>query len=125
MSTIGFIGTGIMGRHMAKHLQDGGHHLLFCPHRNPTPDELLAAGVTVDSSIYPVVHPDYGVPGAPGTPYRIETEHGELLEFPPLSWDVLGKRLPVGGGGYLRSLRRSACRPHHSDSCPRRSAWCF
>ena len=44
MSTIGFIGTGIMGRHMAKHLQDGGHDLLFCPHRNPTPDELLAAG---------------------------------------------------------------------------------
>ena len=44
MSKIGFIGTGIMGRHMAKHLQDGGHDLLFCPHRNPTPDELLAAG---------------------------------------------------------------------------------
>ncbi|MCB1725198.1 MAG: 2-hydroxy-3-oxopropionate reductase [Chromatiaceae bacterium] len=41
MSTIGFIGTGIMGRHMAKHLQDGGHQLLFCPHRTPTPDELL------------------------------------------------------------------------------------
>lgn len=44
MSTIGFIGTGIMGRHMAKHLQDGGHDLLFCPHRNPTPNDLLAAG---------------------------------------------------------------------------------
>ena len=44
MSTIGFIGTGIMGRHMAKHLQDGGHELLFCPHRTPTPEELLAGG---------------------------------------------------------------------------------
>ena len=44
MSTIGFIGTGIMGRHMAKHLQDGGHTLLFCPHRSPTPGELLDAG---------------------------------------------------------------------------------
>ncbi len=44
MSTIGFIGTGIMGRHMARHLQDGGHELLFCPHRTPTPEELLAAG---------------------------------------------------------------------------------
>ena len=44
MSTIGFIGTGIMGRHMAKHLQEGGHELLFCPHHKPTPDDLLAAG---------------------------------------------------------------------------------
>ena len=44
MSKIGFIGTGIMGRHMAKHLQDGGHELLFCPHHTPTPAELLAAG---------------------------------------------------------------------------------
>ena len=41
MSTIGFIGTGIMGRHMARHLQDGGHELLFCPHRTPIPGELL------------------------------------------------------------------------------------
>jgi 2-hydroxy-3-oxopropionate reductase len=44
MSKIGFIGTGTMGRHMAKHLQDGGHELLFCPHRRRTPDELLAGG---------------------------------------------------------------------------------
>ncbi len=44
MSKIGFIGTGIMGRHMAKHLQDDGHELLFCPHRSPTPEGLLAAG---------------------------------------------------------------------------------
>src|SRR5690606_36648513 len=32
------------------------------------------------------------------------TPAGELLEFPPLTWDVLGKHLPVGGGGYLRLL---------------------
>ena len=44
MQTIGFIGTGIMGRHMAAHLQQAGHALLFCPHRRPTPPELLAAG---------------------------------------------------------------------------------
>ena len=67
-------------------------------------DEMVAAGVRVDSSIFPVRHPDYGVPGAPGTPYRISADSGELLEFPPLCWDVLGRRLPVGGGGYLRLL---------------------
>ncbi|MEQ1633900.1 MAG: DUF3473 domain-containing protein, partial [Planctomycetota bacterium] len=65
-------------------------------------DELLAAGFRIDSSIYPIFHPDYGVRGAPSSPYRLQTAAGELLELPPLCWDVLGRRLPVGGGGYLR-----------------------
>jgi polysaccharide deacetylase family protein (PEP-CTERM system associated) len=65
-------------------------------------DELLAAGVELDSSIQPVAHPDYGVPRAPTTPYRLHGQRGALLEFPPLTWDVLGRHLPVGGGGYLR-----------------------
>ncbi|MBL8724734.1 MAG: DUF3473 domain-containing protein [Planctomycetes bacterium] len=64
--------------------------------------ELLRAGIRVDSSIQPVRHPDYGVPGAPTTPYRLQDETGELLEFPPLTLDLLGRHLPVGGGGYLR-----------------------
>ena len=68
--------------------------------------ELHRSGITLDSSIQPVRHPDYGVPGAPTTPYLIETGEGDqrLLEFPPLTWDVLGKHIPVGGGGYLRLL---------------------
>jgi polysaccharide deacetylase family protein (PEP-CTERM system associated) len=65
-------------------------------------DELIDAGFVVDSSIQPVRHPDYGVPGAPTLPYRLLGERGELLEFPPLTWDVLGRHVPVGGGGYLR-----------------------
>ena len=65
-------------------------------------DELVRAGITLDSSIQPVRHPDYGVPSAPTTPYRIVADGGELLEFPPLTWDVLGRHVPVGGGGYLR-----------------------
>ena len=44
MSKIGFIGTGIMGRHMARHLQAGGHELYLCRHRSPLPEELLAGG---------------------------------------------------------------------------------
>jgi len=66
--------------------------------------ELMRSGITLDSSIQPVRHPDYGVPGAPTTPYVVRTDDGELLEFPPLTWDVLGKHVPVGGGGYLRLL---------------------
>ena len=65
-------------------------------------DELLRAGITLDSSIQPVHHPDYGVPSAPTVPYRIAAPAGELLELPPLTWDVAGQHLPVGGGGYLR-----------------------
>lgn len=67
-------------------------------------DVLAARGYTLDSSIYPVRHPDYGVPGAPTSPYRIRSASGSLLEFPPLTYEVLGWRLPVGGGGYLRLL---------------------
>lgn len=65
-------------------------------------DELLRSGIKLDSSIQPVRHPDYGVPRAPTTPYRIQAPGGELVEFPPLTWDVLGRHVPVGGGGYLR-----------------------
>lgn len=95
-------------------------------------DELLRAGITLDSSIQPVRHPDYGVPTASTSPYRIagaaelpgnthssnthnnsahnNANGNELLEFPPLTWDVAGKHLPVGGGGYLRLLPLSLIR---------------
>lgn len=67
-------------------------------------DALLDAGIAIDSSIQPVRHPDYGVPGAPTLPYRLRGQRGELVELPPLTWDVLGRHVPVGGGGYLRLL---------------------
>ncbi len=44
MTKIGFIGTGIMGRPMAVHLQKAGHDLFLVRHRAPPPDELIAAG---------------------------------------------------------------------------------
>lgn len=39
---IGFIGTGIMGRPMAGHLQAAGHRLFLLQHRSALPEELLA-----------------------------------------------------------------------------------
>lgn len=85
-------------------------------------DELLAAGVDLDSSIQPVRHPDYGVGHAPTRPYRLLGSHGELLEFPPLTWDVFGKHLPVGGGGYLRlfplALLRAGLRQKQALGAP-------
>ncbi len=44
MQKIGFIGTGIMGRPMAGHLQTAGHPLFLSSHRNPPPAELIAGG---------------------------------------------------------------------------------
>ena len=66
------------------------------------PSVLCESGFRLDSSIFPIRHPDYGVPGAPMEPYRLSVNESELLEVPPLTLEILGRRLPVGGGGYLR-----------------------
>ncbi len=41
MANIGFIGTGIMGKPMAKNLQDAGYSLYFSEHYESAPAELL------------------------------------------------------------------------------------
>lgn len=66
------------------------------------PSILCELGYRLDSSIFPIRHPDYGVPGAPVVPYRLSANGLELVEVPPLTLQILGRRLPVGGGGYLR-----------------------
>ena len=45
MTTIGFIGLGIMGAPMAAHLIDAGHKIVTHTHRSPVPDDLKAKGV--------------------------------------------------------------------------------
>jgi len=53
-----------------------------------------------DSSIFPVgFHPDYGVPDAPLSPYKITDR---LIEFPMSCIEMFGRRLPFSGGGYFR-----------------------
>lgn len=68
--------------------------------------EVLAElGFTHDSSIYPIVHDRYGVPGFDRHAGRVETPSGPLMEVPVAT--VLlngGHAAPVGGGGYLRLL---------------------
>jgi len=44
---VGFVGTGIMGRPMAGHLQAAGHELRLVTHRSPAPEELLQGGAVV------------------------------------------------------------------------------
>lgn len=66
-------------------------------------DELVDAGFEYDSSLFPVRHDRYGVPGAPREPYRLATPNGgSLIEVPPSTVDVGPWTLPVAGGGYLR-----------------------
>jgi len=64
---------------------------------------LAEEGFTYDSSIYPIRHDLYGVPGARRFPYTHRLKDGHsLLEFPPATVQVLGQNLPCAGGGYLR-----------------------
>jgi polysaccharide deacetylase family protein (PEP-CTERM system associated) len=67
-------------------------------------DVLAECGFTYDSSIFPIHHDVYGIPGAPRFPFRIETKSGPLTEYPISTFQFRGKNMPVGGGGYLRML---------------------
>jgi polysaccharide deacetylase family protein (PEP-CTERM system associated) len=66
-------------------------------------DILAEEGFTYDSSIYPIRHDLYGVPGAQRFPYAMVCKSGKrLLEFPPTTVRLFGQNLPGAGGGYLR-----------------------
>jgi len=66
-------------------------------------DVLAEEGFTYDSSIYPIHHDLYGVPGAERFPYKLNCQNGSSLkEYPPTTVRVVGQNLPAAGGGYLR-----------------------
>ena len=62
-------------------------------------DILKELDFTYDSSIFPIHHDTYGIPGAPRFAYR----HGNgLLEYPISTALLFGRKIPVAGGGYFR-----------------------
>lgn len=66
-------------------------------------DEILDAGYSYDSSIFPIRRPDYGIPDAPRVPYRVTTPSGRtLVELPLTVSTFAGRAIPVSGGGYFR-----------------------
>jgi polysaccharide deacetylase family protein (PEP-CTERM system associated) len=68
-------------------------------------DVLAERGYRYDSSVHPVRHPVYGVPDFdPGISIVRTSSDRAIVEFPVSTYRVLGRNLPVGGGGYFRLL---------------------
>lgn len=64
--------------------------------------EVLAdEGYLYSSSIYPVKHDLYGMPGAPRFAFHPENAP-TLLELPISTIPVFGRNMPCGGGGFFR-----------------------
>lgn len=68
-------------------------------------DILAELGFTHDSSIYPIAHDRYGIPGFSRSAHVIQTSSGPIYEVPIATVRLPGGRTaPVGGGAYLRLL---------------------
>ncbi len=63
---------------------------------------LVEEGYRYDSSIVPIVHDFYGIPGANPSIHTIQTDSGPIIEVPPSTCDIAGFTLPIAGGGYFR-----------------------
>ena len=92
-------------------------------------DVLAENNYQYDSSIVPVKTRLYGIADADTKPYKISSSkldgndpNGKMLEFPLLTTTIFGKKIPAGGGFYLRSLPlkiiKSAIRNCNKDDSP-------
>lgn len=63
-------------------------------------DCLERAGYHYSSSIYPIKHDHYGMPGAPRHAHAI----GKLLEIPATTLRIFNRNWPASGGGYFRLM---------------------
>lgn len=74
-------------------------------------DILAELGFQYDSSVFPIRHDRYGIPGAARKPHWISGAGGaSILEFPLSTKDLGFARLPVSGGGYFRLFPYSITR---------------
>jgi len=67
-------------------------------------DVLISEGYTYDSSIYPIHHDRYGIPGWRRHIHRVYRDGTAIWELPGSTVRHLGMNLPMGGGGYFRLL---------------------
>jgi polysaccharide deacetylase family protein (PEP-CTERM system associated) len=85
-------------------------------------------GFEYDSSIFPVIHDNYGIPDAPRFPYIKRLKCGrQISEFPPSTLRFLGGNIPVAGGGYLRLFpyKLTAWAIHHLNKVERQPAMVY
>jgi len=83
-------------------------------------DAIAHAGYRYSSSVYPVRHDHYGVPGFPRFAHEVA---GGLLELPVTTVRLFNVNWPAGGGGYFRLMpyplaRWSLRRVNHRDRQP-------
>jgi polysaccharide deacetylase family protein (PEP-CTERM system associated) len=90
-------GTGVTGYRAAS--------FSITPRSRWALDTLIELGFEYDSSIFPVRHDRYGMPGAAREPGLVLAPSGRhIVEF-PMSTAAFGPvRVPVSGGGYFRLL---------------------
>ena len=74
-------------------------------------NHLIKKKYLYDSSIVPAKTKMYGFPDAEISPYNMSSENilkedntGDLIEFPLMVTKFLGKKIPAGGGFFLRFL---------------------
>jgi polysaccharide deacetylase family protein (PEP-CTERM system associated) len=68
-------------------------------------DVLIDLGFEYDSSVFPIRHDRYGIPGASDDLGPITAPSGRtIVEFPMSAASFAGVRVPVSGGGYFRLL---------------------
>lgn len=86
-------------------------------------EQLGEEGIAYDSSIFPIRHPRYGVPGAWRVPHLIQCASRKILvEFPLATIRLAGMVFPAAGGGYLRLfpywLTRQSIRGLEQEGAP-------
>jgi polysaccharide deacetylase family protein (PEP-CTERM system associated) len=67
-------------------------------------DILIEEGYLYDTSIFPIHHDRYGIPGAERHAHVVRRGGGALVEIPASTVRVGSVNLPIGGGGYFRLL---------------------
>ena len=117
MTDIGFIGTGIMGRPMAGHLQKAGHRLFLLKHRSELPAELVEGGATACARAREVAEPsEIVIPMVPDTQAVEAAQSGkvgvaaglskgklviDMSSISPMATKDFAKRINDRGADYL------------------------
>lgn len=115
MATIGFIGLGIMGAHMARNLKNAGHSLVLNG-AYPIPDDLHSQGKIVDNSTHVARASEIVIVMVPDTPdvdnvlfaddgVAKGLERGQLVidmsSISPIETQAFAKKINALGCDYL------------------------